>query len=193
MPLNHTSKYSDLTDEQFGIVGRIVVEWANTEFLLGELLSRLLLTPEFLGRVYSDAMGALGKQTAIQRAVEIHEYRFGCSLVPAEVLSEIVEMNAEIEEFRGLRNRLAHFCWSRSSDEEIIGFRFSGRLPSMKGPDKDCLQLSIGELQEIYKNAYELVARLEAMIRKLPEVEEQESGQAALDRFRKRAGRQGRK
>jgi hypothetical protein len=42
MPLNHTSEYAELIDEQFALIGRLVIEWSNIEFLLGVLLSRLL-------------------------------------------------------------------------------------------------------------------------------------------------------
>ena len=47
MPLNHTSIYAELNDENYALIGRVVVEWFNVEFLLGNLLSRLLFTPEF--------------------------------------------------------------------------------------------------------------------------------------------------
>jgi len=35
MPINHGSKYSELTEAQSGLIGRLVVEWSNIEFLLG--------------------------------------------------------------------------------------------------------------------------------------------------------------
>ena len=47
--LNH-SKYSDLTAAQYEALGKLFVEWSNIEFMLGLILSRLLFTPEFLGR-----------------------------------------------------------------------------------------------------------------------------------------------
>jgi hypothetical protein len=55
MPLNHTSEYAELTNEQFALIGRLVIEWSNIEFLLGVLLSRLLFMPEFVGRVWGGA------------------------------------------------------------------------------------------------------------------------------------------
>jgi len=56
MPLNHTSKYSDLTPDQFTLIGKVIIEFSNIEFMLGVILSRLLITPEFLGRTYTDQM-----------------------------------------------------------------------------------------------------------------------------------------
>jgi len=51
MPLNHTSQYSDLTEEQYAALGKAVVEWANIEELFGAIIGRLLATPDFLGSI----------------------------------------------------------------------------------------------------------------------------------------------
>jgi len=175
MPLNHTSQYAELTDEQFGIIGRLVVEWSNIEFLLGVLLSRLLFTPEFLGRVYTDEMNASRVQAAVQKAVAIHKNRYGSRVVPSETLDEIVKLNVDIEKFRGMRNKFSHFCWCRSNDEEIFGSGLSGFVPPSKRLDKDSMQLSVAELRDIYKGAYELVERLSKVIETLPETDEEKS------------------
>lgn len=45
-----------------------VAEWAVAEYVLGELLSRLLLAPEFLARTYTDALGAREIKDAIRYA-----------------------------------------------------------------------------------------------------------------------------
>lgn len=76
MPLNHTSQYSELTQAQYAALGKAVVEWVNVEFLLGVLLSRLLATPEFLSRTYTDSISAVRLQGAIAEAVEIHRVRY---------------------------------------------------------------------------------------------------------------------
>lgn len=175
MPLNHTSKYAELTDEQFALIGRLVVEWSNIEFLLGILLSRLLFTPEFLGRVYSDEMNASRVQAALKKALDIHRHRYGSRIVPPETLDVIVQLNADIEKFRGLRNRFSHFCWSRSNDEEIFGCALSGFVPPSKRLDKDSMVVSVSELKEAYLNAYQLVERLSGVIQSLPEADENES------------------
>lgn len=172
MPLNHTSQYAELTDEQFALVGRLVVEWSNIEFLLGVLLGRLLLTPGFLERIYTDEMSAHRIQEAIKKAVEIHRHRYRFGVVASETLDEIVKLNADIEKFRGLRNRLSHFCWSRSNDEEIFGSGFSGFVRPSKRADKDSMTISVTELGEICRNGYQLVERLSEVIQKLPETDE---------------------
>lgn len=157
MSLNHTSKYAELADEQFSLIGRLVIEWSTIEFLIGVLLSRLLFTPEFLGRVYSDEMSASRIQGAPKKALDIHRHRYGSRIVPTETLDEIMQLNAGIEKFRGLRNRFSHFCWSRSNDEEIFGSGLSGFVPPSKRLDKDSMKVSVSELKEAYRNACQLV------------------------------------
>ena len=180
MPLNHTSQYAELTDDQFAVIGRLVVEWSNTEFLLGVLLSRLLFTPEFLGRVYSDEMSASRMQGALKKALDIHRHRYGSKIVPTETLDQIVQLNADIEKFRGLRNKFSHFCWSRSNDEEIFGSGFSGFVPPSKHLGKDSMKASLSQLREAYRDAYQLVERLSDVIQQIPERDEEETLTTAL-------------
>jgi len=84
VPLNHSSKYAALTEAQYAAIGRTVVEWANVEFLLGVLLARLLATPEFLARTYTDSISAVRLQEAIVEAVGIHAFRCGHRLVSSK-------------------------------------------------------------------------------------------------------------
>jgi hypothetical protein len=65
MSLNHATQSSQLTDEHFKAIGKLVVEWANIEFTLRSTLTRLLLTPDFLGRTYTDQMSAARVQEAM--------------------------------------------------------------------------------------------------------------------------------
>jgi hypothetical protein len=81
MPLNHTSIYSELTDRHFMAIGKLAVECSNIEFLLGVLLSRLLITPEFLGRTYTDNLSVAKIQDAITNALDIHQYRYRCKII----------------------------------------------------------------------------------------------------------------
>jgi hypothetical protein len=70
------------------------------------------------------------------------------------------------------RNKFAHFCWSRSSDEEIFGTSFSGGLPRSKKHQKSCLAITKEQLNLLYKEAYQLVTLLIDIIRKMPKIEE---------------------
>lgn len=172
MPLNHTSQYAELTDGHFKAIGKIVVEWTNIEFLLGVLLSRLLVTPEFLARSYTDHMSAVKLQESIKEGAEIHKHRYDCKLISENELEQITNINNRVTMLRSTRNKFAHFCWTRSNDEEIFGTNLSGGVPSGKKHKKSYITFTVSELSNFHKEAYELVDELSSLVQTLPEMEE---------------------
>jgi hypothetical protein len=172
MSLNHVSKHSELTDAHFAAIGRVVVEWSNVEFLLRSIPGHLLITPSFLARTYTDRLSAAKVQEAIDEAVEIQRLRYQARIVPTEVLEEITEINRKITTLRANRNKFAHYCWCRTTDEEIFGTRFGGGVRESKRTRKDFVVLSVKELEGFYREAYEIVDTLAAIREKLPEMEE---------------------
>lgn len=179
MSLNHTSRFADLTSLQYERIGRIVIEWANVEFLLKQMLARLLLTPDFLGRSYTDRMNASRIQEAIEEAIKIHYCRYGRTVLPHKLLDEITTANTAAKKARLHRNKFAHFCWCRSTDDEIFGTDFHGGVPSIKNPNKGTARISNATLQELHTEVYALVERLETILRQLREIPEEEAMRAA--------------
>ena len=173
MPLNHTSQYTELTDEHFTAIGKIVVEWSNIEFLLGALLSRLLVTPGFLARSYTDHMSAVKLQEAIKESIEIHRQRYGCKLIEEIELEQISNLNNRVTVLRSTRNKFAHFCWTRSTDDEIFGTNLSGGVPSSKKHKKSSITFTVTELSSFHEEAYKLVDELSSLVQSLPEMEEE--------------------
>lgn len=172
MPLNHVSIYSELTDEHFKSIGKIVVEWSNIEFLLGVLLSRLLVTPEFLARSCTNHMSAYKIQEAIKEGVDIHTVRYKCKIISKTVLDEITSINNTITELRATRNKFAHFCWSRSTDDEIFGTNFSGGLVDSKKYARSYVTYTLSELSSFYSEAYKIVDKLSSLVNSIPVMEE---------------------
>lgn len=174
MPLNHSSTYADLTPDQAEMLGRFVIEWSNIEFLLGELLGRLLFTPAFLSRVYADELSAFRFQSALEKAVIIHRVRYNCRVIPPETLDKIDGLRASVDKLRGMRNRFSHFCWARSNDEEIFGTAFSAFLPHDKRHEKDFRVVSLDELRTAHKEAWKLVDEISELVQSIPECTEKE-------------------
>jgi len=172
VPLNHTSQYAELTDEHFQAIGKLTVEWSNIEFLLGVLLSRLLVTPEFLARTYTDHMSVAKRQEAIKEASEIHRYRYRHRLISEEQMKQIVDINNQITQLRSTRNKFAHFCWSRNNDGEIFGTNLSGGIPEGSKYRKSFVSYTVAELAEFHQKAYAIVDELSVLIHSLPEMEE---------------------
>jgi len=172
MPLNHTSQFAELTDEQFKLIGKIVVEWANVEFLQKIILCRLLFSAEFISRTYTDRMSALRIHDAIKESVDLHRYRYSATIVSEDILSEIEKVNKEVHNARIHRNKFAHFCWTRSTDEEIFGTNFSAGLPGSKKDKKSYIVIKNQELEQLYKESFNLVDKINEILEKLPEIEE---------------------
>lgn len=173
MPLNHSSQYAELTDKHFQAIGKITVEWSNIEFLLGVLLSRLLVTPEFLAQTYTDHMTGANRQEAIREACEIHRYRYGYKLINEEQINLILDLNSQVTQLRSTRNKFAHFCWSRSHDGEIFGTNLSGGIPEGKKYRRSFISYTVAELAEFHQKAYAAVDMLLELILSLPEMEEE--------------------
>lgn len=173
MPLNHSSQYAELTDEHFQAIGKLTVEWSNIEYLLGVLLSRLLVTPEFLARTYTDHMSGAKRQEAITEASEIHRYRYDYKLVSEDQIKRILGINGQITQLRSTRNKFAHYCWSRSSDGEIFGTNLSGGIPEGKKYRKSFVSYTVAELADFHQKAYAMVDDLSELIQSLPEMEEE--------------------
>ncbi|MBF9252389.1 hypothetical protein I2I11_03705 [Pontibacter sp. 172403-2] len=170
--LNHSSKYAELTDEQFLIIGKIVVEFSNMEFLLGVVASRLLITPEFLGRSYTDKLSASALQDVIINALDIHRRRYDFKIISSAQVDDIKKAIQRITQIRVLRNAFAHYCWTRQTDTEIFGTKLSGAIPKESNPDKDSKIISNEELNKIYNEAYSIVEHLTKLIQELPELKE---------------------
>lgn len=175
MPLNHSSSYADLTAEQAELIGRFIVEWSNIEFLLSDILARLLMSPDFVSRVFTDAMNAFALQQALDKAIRIHRERYGCRVIAEPVLERLDMMLAQVDELRGMRNRFSHFCWARTTDEAIFGTGFSGFLPSDKRQKSDERLLSVTEIRAAHKKAWDLVDGLSMFVLAIPATTEEDA------------------
>ena len=172
MPLNHSSKFSELTDEHFKLIGKITVEWSNIELLLRVLLARLLFTPEFLARTYTDHITAAKLQEAIIEASNIHRCRYQYKIISEATIQTILQINEQISQLRSSRNKFAHFCWMRSNDNEVFGTNFSGGIPNGKKHKKSFISYTVAELEDFYRKAYAVVDELLKIKDNLPEAEE---------------------
>jgi len=172
MPLNHSSGYAQLTDAQFTIIGKIAVEWSNIESLMKMLLSRLLLTPEYLSRTYSDCINAAKVQDAIDEAVQLHKRRYRFKIIEEETLERISTANKQITRLRSERNKFAHFCWCRRSDEEIFGTSFCAGMPGSKKHERGTVVMTVGQLDDLHRRTYAMADELISILATVPEISE---------------------
>ena len=172
MPFNHSSPNAQLTAQQQACIGRFVTEWANTEFYLGLLLGRLLGTPEYLARTYTDFLGASQMQQAVSQALEIHHHRFLDSLIEKSLSEEISLINRRIEMLRSLRNKFAHYCWARTTDEVMFGTPLSGASPETKKGRRAHIEITVEEIDRSHDDLFAINSRFEEIVLAIPEVQE---------------------
>ena len=177
--LSHTSKYSALTEEQLMLLGRISVEWSNIEYMLTVVLSRLLLTPEYLSRTYTKNHSAFKLIEAIKEALEIHRIRYGHKVISSETYGQIKVAVNSVDNLRKTRNKVSHYCWCRSHDNEVFGMVFTGGIQTKKSEQKDTAILSNEELESIGHNCHEVAEKLASLAIALPSVSEEEAIQGA--------------
>lgn len=169
--LNHATKNSDLTEKQYALLGRAFIEWSNIEYLLGVILSRLLFTPEFLGRTYSDQMNASHIESSIKNALDIHESRYNSKIVSKDLQHQIKMILKDSLKVRELRNKFAHYLWMRSNDKEIFGAKLSGKI-AKPGRADSSINLTNNKLRDHYKDSYQVVERLRIILKALPDISE---------------------
>ena len=172
MPLNHSSKFADLTDEQYAALGRIVVEWSNIERLLGFLLNRMLRMPEYLGRTYTSGLSAVRLQQAIAEALEVHRIRYRATQIPESTLRAIEQINAEVTSLRTDRNKVSHFCWLRSNDQEVFGTALAGGVQAPRRLEKTERTVTNAQLKLMHTKAYDIVERLMQLVESVQPVKE---------------------
>lgn len=177
--LSHTSKYSALTDAQLRAVGFFLLEWSNVDVLLKMVLSRLLLTPDMLGRTFTDGVPSSAIDKKIRDAIDLHRYRYR-SLIGESALKKVLVLCDRASKVRSLRNKFAHFCWTRSHDEEIVGMNFSGAVPPSKKHDKGMAIIKLPDLIKYGQEAHALVEDISTLLKDLPALEENKEWAALI-------------
>lgn len=173
MPFSHSSPYAQLTSQQQACIGRFVTEWANAEFYLGVLLGRLLGTPEYLARTYTDFLGVAQIQQAISQALDIHHHRYLDRLVQESLAKEIAGLNRNIDKLRSLRNKFAHYCWMRNTDEVMFGTPLSGASPDTKRGSRSHIEITVGEIDRAHDELFAINLRLEEIAAVIPGIPEE--------------------
>jgi len=172
MPLNHSSQCTELTEEQYAALGKAVVEWANIEEMLGAIIGRLLVTPDFLARSYTDSLSAARAQEILTQAIEIHRARYQCKQVSEKILDDLTAINEKITTLRAKRNKIAHFCWMRTTDEELWGTNFAGGMPSPKTERRCQAKFTLDDLAITHQECYQIVNQLLSIFDALPKINE---------------------
>lgn len=125
-----------LTTNQKAGIGAVVTEWSVLDIQLQTLLCELAQSPDTLGQALTGELGPDNRLKALERLVET----WRSILRPVnlakhhEDLEEITAILKWVKVSKGLRNQIAHWAWIRTTDDEMLGFKFTTQPNRSKGP-----------------------------------------------------------
>lgn len=145
--ITNNSEYSELTDRQFQLIGRLIIEFSNLETLLLILLNNLLLSVNNLKGVHFGQSTTHHLITEIEATLVINSYQYKYEIIPLDLSKRISEKISEIKNIKTIRNKLTHYSWKKYEDNKIIGVRQTSDIPSIKKPKVDTFVLSENKLE----------------------------------------------
>lgn len=164
---------SKLTDDQYSLLGKILIEFSQIEFLLNSILTKLLITPQFLGRTYTDKLTANSVILAIENAIEIHERRYRYKLVSEKKCRELSSILSQIKGTKTIRNKFAHYVWFRQTDDKIFGSKMDGKIFDAAKRNKNSVSYTNNQLKSQFILAEGLTNKLMGIYEELPTFEEE--------------------
>jgi hypothetical protein len=172
MPINHGSKFNELSDHQYTLIGKIIVEFSNVDTLLGILLTRLLLSPDFLGRTYTDQLSHNNTVAAKKNALEVHSKRYNNFFISEKKSDNIKAILQRVKDLNDTRNKFAHYNFGRFIGETIFSTKFSGKPPNEQGEKTDHVIFTDDDLLKMYNKSYEIVETLKLITESIRDIDE---------------------
>ena len=112
-----------LNDEQLRAIGRVATTWSVLERVLGILLSRLVMAPEFPAAAITKDLSLDNQIKAIKTLLSLHLERYHQTVVTPGVEQIIANMIPDFFQLKEKRNVLTHTVWFRMGSDEISGLR----------------------------------------------------------------------
>lgn len=117
-----------LTHTQLRLIGQVTTGWAILEIALQHILITLTQSPDHLGQSLTEDLGPDHRLKALNRLCR-HWQNYLEPNPPKDesldVLAQTKSCGAWIQKNKDMRNRVAHWWWSRASDELMFCYKFT--------------------------------------------------------------------
>eukprot|EP01035_Chromulina_nebulosa_P007686 gene7686-10385_t len=114
--LTFVPPYSRPNDEQLVEIGRVATVWSIVERMLGKLLTRLAMAPEYPGMAITKDLGLDAQAKAIKSLMLLHSSRYRYEIIGADWLEVITGILRDFDKLRLQRNIAVHTVWFRMGD-----------------------------------------------------------------------------
>lgn len=159
-----------LTARQYAAIGRVAALWAETEWAMERILTRLALVPSLLGFILTDKLGPDNRINAIYSLIDVHRLKYA-GFVDAAVLTEIEECLSSIGEMKGDRNFIVHSVWAKSDDASIS-------RTDITGAARSGAHITVGPSQSL-KSIEDFAEQVDEAAKVLWELGSKDSGRSA--------------
>ncbi|MES0016155.1 hypothetical protein [Mesorhizobium sp. M0036] len=102
------------TADQLQAIGRVTTAWSLVERVLGMVLSRLAMAPEYPATAITKDLGLDYQTKAIRTLIALHQERYRKQVIPSDTLEVLTNMLKELSKLRQERNIVVHTVWISS-------------------------------------------------------------------------------
>ena len=150
-----------LTPQQLAAIGSVVTEWSVLDIQLQTLLCEMAQSPDTFGQALTNELGPDNRLKALDRLVETWRTIMRPEMLARHQadLDEVAAILKWVKVAKGLRNQIAHWAWIRTTDEALLGFKFTTQPRENGSPSLEMTVLKISEFAtEINHWAYRATA-----------------------------------
>ncbi len=158
------------TQRQYAAIGRVSATWAEVEWGMECILSRLALSPALLGYILTDKLGPDNRLGAIESLVHVHATKYASALVDQKTLQDLSSLVPIIRKMKDDRNFIVHSVWTNAGEDFLARFDIASAARSGKdlsgGP---CERLS--DIEKFADEVRKLADRLWRLSRQIPKID----------------------
>ena len=169
----HRGKYEVLPTKFLELIGEVTSEWAIVERGVETALARLALAPDFHALALTNDLTVNNRLRAMKNLIDMHQRRYVPPQFNKAALQQLTILGNQIGTKKEMRNKIAHWVWTRRDDHTIFGQRFMGKQPHHPETGKEpYMLLTEDDLAKFLADVIELSDQLWAVVLQLPEQDE---------------------
>jgi len=171
------------SDEQLTAIGRITTTWSVLERILGILLARLALAPEYPAMALTKDLGLDNQIKAVKTLLSLHADRYEQNIVNEDLEGIITNMLSKFAKLKERRNVLSHGIWFRMGDNlsSLRSRPITARVASTQSPLADW---TVPEMENLAWDIQELADAMFVVTQLLPAVDEGQHVKSQLPKVR---------
>jgi hypothetical protein len=165
-------------DAQLLAIGKVCATWAVLERIVGMLISRLCMAPEYPTLAILRELSANNQIKALRILIPLHKERYARMMTNEDFIIDLMKMPARLQTLKDKRNEIAHTVWHKWNETEMLAMRSRPVTYSVAAAEPaEKNKTSIESMNSLSEEIQEVADRLFLMVQLLPAVNEQQQAQ----------------